>query len=122
MSNEHILNELKGIKAILAFSNSKIIEQRLSEIIKTKPRRLMWIYCDGTRSQTEIAELVGVSQPAVSYFLTEAKLAGIVDYSQGKEPFKVLDYVPPAWLDLVGDKIITDDDANEERRTLDEFK
>lgn len=121
MTNDRILSELRNIKAILAFSNSNIIEKRLSEMIKTKARKLMWIYCDGTRTQTQIAELAGVSQQAVSYFLSEAKLAGIVDYSPGKEPFKVLDYVPPIWLDLVGGNITIDSGENEERRTLDEF-
>jgi len=120
--NEKIYNELIAIKSILAFQNTKVIEQNLSEIIKTKPRRLMWVYLDGNRNQKEIAKLVGVQQPAVSKFLNKVKLSGLIEYPQGKAPYRILDYIPPSWLELIGDKDIFDEGTKEERRTLDEFK
>jgi hypothetical protein len=118
MNNNKIFRELKSIKAILAFSNFKIIEEKLGEIIRTKPRRLIWIYCDGERTQTEIASLVGVTQQAVSLFVNEAEVVGIIDNS-GKGPLRVIDYIPPLWMDLIANKKnVTLGIENEEKKAI----
>lgn len=83
----------------------------------------MWIYIDGKRNQPELAKLSGTSQPAVSYFLQEAKLAGIIENQKGTPPKKILDYVPPKWLSLVGDNIsIQVDEEEHEKRTLNDYE
>jgi len=83
----------------------------------------MWIYIDGSRYQPELAELSGVSQQAVSYFLQEAKLVGIIEYPKGRPPYKILDYVPPKWLDLVGDNIsIQVHEEEYQRRTMNDYQ
>jgi hypothetical protein len=118
MSTKEVIDELKKIRTILAFSNSKIIEKKLNQIIKTKKRKEIWIYSDGTRTQTEIADLVGISQPAVSTFVNDTELANIIDNS-GKGPARVIDYVPPSWVDLISRE--TENQVKEKEGTLDEY-
>ena len=114
---------MRALRKTITFCNSALIEKKLSRIIKTPSRRKIWIYIDGNRHQPELAELSGVSQPAVSYFLNDAKLAGIIEYPKGKPPSRILDYVPAEWLDLVEDNIsIQVEEEKYERRTLNDFE
>lgn len=95
------LSELKKISKILLLANAETIERELSKIATSDVRKKMWVLIDGSRSQTDIARAVGVTQAAVSYFISAAVEAQLVENPPGKPPRRVLDYVPPSWLELV---------------------
>lgn len=99
--DEIILRELRRISKILVLTNAQTIEEELSKIATTGDRKRMWILIDGHRMPKEIANEVGVTPMAVSYFLNAAVATELVEYSRGKPPRKVLDYVPPSWLNLI---------------------
>jgi hypothetical protein len=96
-----ILHELKKISKILTLVNAAAIEKELSKIANTDARKKMWVLIDGQRMPKNIAKEVGVTQMAVSYFLNIASAADFIEYTQREPPHKILDYVPPSWIDLV---------------------
>ena len=49
----------------------------------------------------DIATAAKVTPQAVSYFLSAAKAAELVEYDPRDPPRRILDYVPPAWLELI---------------------
>ncbi|MCB2141235.1 hypothetical protein KQH27_00845 [bacterium] len=122
MSNDQIMKELRNIKAVLTFSNSNIIENKLKSIIKTKPRKLIWIHRNENTTQTELAEIAGISQPSVSEFVKIANKARIIDITKKGQPYRVLDYIPPDWLELLEDKNQSVEKEKEEEKTLDEYR
>jgi len=95
------LHELKKISKILTLVNAAAIEKELSKIANTDARKKMWVLIDGQRMPKNIAKEVGVTQMAVSYFLNTASAADFIEYTQREPPRKILDYVPPSWIDLV---------------------
>jgi hypothetical protein len=96
-----VLNELKKISKILLLTNSTQVEKELAKIVNTNARKKMWIFIDGKRMPKDIAQKVGVSQMAISKFLDYASAADLVVYAQREPPRRILDYVPPSWVDLV---------------------
>lgn len=100
MSNEEI-RELRKISKILVLTNSSIIERELSKFASTNERKKIWVLIDGERMPKDLAAAAKVTPQAVSYFLTAGKAAQLIDYSPREPPRRVLDYVPPSWLDLV---------------------
>jgi len=99
--NQILLRELKKISRILTLANAAVIEEELSKIANTEARKKMWVLIDGKRMPKNIAEEVGVTQMAVSYFLNATSAADFIEYTKREPPCKTLDYVPPAWIDLV---------------------
>ncbi|MEM2154615.1 MAG: hypothetical protein QXY76_06855 [Nitrososphaeria archaeon] len=99
--NELILKELKAIKKILLLANSKQIEQEIEKIASTEERKCMWVLMDGNRTIKEIASIIKVTVRAVQIFASQAYAAGLIEYRRGEPPLRVLDYVPPSWIDLV---------------------
>jgi iron only hydrogenase large subunit-like protein len=99
--NELILKELKVIKKILLLANSKQVEQEIEKIASTDERKRMWVLMDGKRTVKEIADIIKVTVRAVQLFSSQAREAGLVEYERGKPPIRILDYVPPAWIDLI---------------------
>jgi len=95
------LRELKKISKILILSNAPAIEKELSKFATTNDRKKMWVLIDGRRLVKEIAAEAGVTVVAVSYFLNAGVAAELIEYEKGKSPRKVLNYVPPSWLELV---------------------
>jgi hypothetical protein len=61
----------------------------------------MWVLIDGRRMPKDIATEVGVTRQAVSYFLNAALAADLITYERGKPPRKILEYVPPDWVELM---------------------
>jgi len=95
-----MLLELKKMTKVLILANAVVIEKELSKIANSDARKKMWVLIDGKRMQKNIADEVGVTQAAVSYFLTAAAAAEFVKYNKGEPPRRILEYVPPAWIDL----------------------
>ncbi|MEM1577359.1 MAG: hypothetical protein QXT98_07605 [Archaeoglobaceae archaeon] len=99
--SEVILQELKKISKILILINASTIENELSKIANTDARKKMWVLVDGKRMPQDIANMVEVSRRAVSYFLEDMATAGFIEYNPYKPPVRILDYVPPSWLELL---------------------
>jgi hypothetical protein len=95
------LRELKKISKILTLANAPIIEGELSKIAKTDSRKRMWVLIDGKRMPQDIAKMIGVTRRAVTYFLDDAAAAEFIEYNPYEPPRRILDYVPPSWIDLV---------------------
>lgn len=92
--------EIRNIKTILTIMNSKLIEIELNKICSTNDRKLMWIHIDGNKTQDEIAKLVGKTQAAVSYFISNGKDVGLIDDIDGLAR-KTINYIPSNWLNLI---------------------
>jgi hypothetical protein len=61
----------------------------------------MWALIDGQRTSKDIANELKVTQRAVQYFLKEAKIADFIEYFENDAPRRTLEYVPPAWIELM---------------------
>jgi len=96
-----MLRELKKISKVLTLANAKIIEEELSKVANTTARKKMWVLMDGRRMPKDLAEETGVTNMAVSIFLKAATSAELAEYTQREAPRRVLDYVPPSWLELL---------------------
>ncbi|RLF93526.1 hypothetical protein DRN52_06375, partial [Thermococci archaeon] len=79
----------------------KTIEKELSEIASTIERKKIWVLIDGIKTSKEIAKEAGVSVRSVNRFLAIAAKAGLVENPWGKPPKRIIDYVPPNWIELV---------------------
>ncbi len=95
------LRELKKISKILTLSNASIIEKELSKIATTNDRKKMWVLIDGKRMVKDIAKEIDITERTVLYFITAAATAELIEYTQREPPRRILDYVPPSWIDLV---------------------
>jgi hypothetical protein len=101
MSSEATLRELRKISRILILANAASVEKELSKIATTNDRKKMWVLMDGKRMPGDIAKEAGVTAMTVSYFLNAGVAAELVEYKRGEPPRRILDYVPPAWIELV---------------------
>ncbi len=101
MSAESTLRELRKISRILILANATFVEKELSKIATTNDRKKMWVLMDGKRMPGDIAKETGVTAMAVSIFLNAGVAAELVEYQRGEPPRRILDYVPPGWIELV---------------------
>lgn len=109
------LRELKKISKILMIANASIIEKELSKLATSDARKKIWVLIDGKRMPKDLAKETGVTQMAVSYFLNAAAAAEFIEYAQREPPRKILDYVPPSWIDLLTKECVeVDEQKNRE--------
>jgi hypothetical protein len=101
MSNEASLRELRKISRILILANAASVEKELSKIATTNERKKMWVLMDGKTMPKDLAKGTGVTIMAVSNFLTAGVAVELVEYNRGEPPRRILDYVPPNWIELV---------------------
>lgn len=120
------LRELKKISKILILANASMIENELAKIANSDTRKKIWVLIDGKRLANEIANDVGVNPSTVSRFLDSASAADLVEYTKGEPPRKILDYVPPSWIELVvgeeGQKESKETDVSEGQASENERK
>jgi len=95
-----VLDELKKISKILTLAHGDSIEKELSKVVTSDERKKIWVLIDDTRTTKDIAKEVGVSVRSVNRFLAIASRAGWVDNPWGKPPRRIVDYVPPSWIEL----------------------
>lgn len=93
--------ELKNISKILTLVNAEKLEDELSKYATTDERKKIWILIDGQNMSKEIGESIGFTEDGVNKFLKTLKLAGLIENPRKQPPKKLLDYVPPSWLELV---------------------
>ena len=98
---DEVLAELQRISKILLVSNAEVIERELSKIATTDERKRIWVMIDGNRKQEEIAQLLHLARRTVNIFVGILTAANLVQAPRGEPPRRILDYVPPTWLDLV---------------------
>lgn len=115
MSGDASLRELKKISKILLLANATLVEKELSKIAASIDRKKMWVLMDGNRMPGAIAKEAGVTPMAVSYFLNAGVAGELVEYKRGEPPRRILDYVPPAWTELVKTTVL--EAAREEPQT-----
>lgn len=94
------LDELKKISKILTLINAKQLEDELSKYATTDDRKRIWILIDGQNMSKDICDAMGFTEDGVNKFLKILKLAGLVENPRKQPPKKLLDYVPPSWLEL----------------------
>lgn len=101
MSTDAMLRELRKISKTLILVNSGVVERELSKIASTNDRKKLWVLMNGKRMPADIAKEAGVTAMTVSYFLNAGIAAELVEYKRGEPPRRILDYVPPNWIELV---------------------
>ena len=99
--NELILKELRKIYKLFTVIHGDAIERELGKIANTEKRKVMWVLVDGHRMSKDIARIVKVTEDAVNKFLRELVRAGFVENPRRKPPKRIIDYVPPSWVELV---------------------
>jgi hypothetical protein len=115
MSENPSLRELQKISKILLLVNATKIEQELSKIATTPERKAMWVLMNGKLMPKDIAAQAGSTTASVSRFLNAAIAAGLLEYNKGEPPRRILDYVPPEWVELL--KLETEEDSNSQVQT-----
>lgn len=101
MSSEASLRELRKISRILILANAASVEKELSKIATTNERKKIWVLMDGKKMPKDLAKETGVTIMTVSNFLAAGVAAELVEYNRGEPPRRILDYVPPNWIELV---------------------
>jgi hypothetical protein len=101
VSSEASLRELRKISRILLLANAASVEKELSKIATTNERKKMWVLMDGKKMPKDLAKETGVTIMTVSNFLAAGVATEFVEYNRGEPPRRILDYVPPNWIELV---------------------
>jgi len=112
------LRELRRISKILLLANASAVERELSKLATTDERKRMWVLTDGKRMQKDIATDAKVTQAAVSYFLSAGVSAQLIEYEHGKPPRRILDYVPPSWLELLRLPVLEEEVVESQTQTI----
>lgn len=99
--DEDTLREIKKLSKILTISNGEVLEKELSKYATTPDRKKIWVLIDGKNQTKEIMQLTGAAKRTVDAFLQTLENATLIERERNKPPKRILDYVPPRWLDLV---------------------
>jgi hypothetical protein len=110
------LTELKKISKLLILAHCEAIEKELSKYATTDERKKIWVLIDGTKLPRDMVSQIGnITQRAIEIFLDELEKAQLITNPKRKPAEKLLDYVPPKWIELLEkDKKARKDDS---RRT-----
>jgi hypothetical protein len=100
LSDDEALQELRKITKILLMANSKVVADELGRLASTDDRKRMWVLMDGNRSPKQIADYIKAGERGVQKFVTAGAEADLIDAQRGS-PRRKLDYVPPAWVELL---------------------
>lgn len=95
------LKELKTITKILLLTNAEKLETELGRIATTDNRKKIWVLIDGKTSPEDISKQIDSSISTVRNFLTALERAGLIENPYGEPPAKLIDYVPPKWIELL---------------------
>lgn len=101
MVNEEILNELKKISKTLLLVCGDQLERELGRLATSDDRKRVWILIDGKLTAKEIANKLNLTLRAVHIFLATLEKAGLIENPWGKPPKRIIDYVPPKWIELL---------------------
>jgi len=96
-----ILEELRRISRVLTLVHGDAIERELAKVCTSNERKKIWVLIDGNRMSRDIAKEVGITERAVNKFLKIVATAGLAENPRGKPPRRIVDYVPPSWIELL---------------------
>ena len=92
-----ISDDLDTLKRLLRIQTRRAVSSILDEIATTIERQQMWRPADGTMSNEQISETVGVALRSVQYFMQEAENLGLVFMLKRGYPKRVEDIIPSQW-------------------------
>jgi hypothetical protein len=96
------LKELRKITRILTVINASALEKAIAKYASTDERKKIWVLIDGTKLPKEmISEIGNITQRAIEIFLDELEKAQLIINPKRKPAEKLIDYVPPAWIELL---------------------
>jgi biotin operon repressor len=95
--SKNLLKEIDEIKRYLRFLARESIVTTLVKTATTSDRQQMWRLADGSLSNEQIAEKVGVSLRAVQYFVEEAEGVGLLVIEKRGYPRKIENIIPSEW-------------------------
>ena len=96
-----ILDEIRKISKMLSLVFGETLERELSKFCNTDNRKKIWVLIDGHRMAKDIANELELGIRTVEKFLKQAANAGLIENPWGKPPRKIIEYVPPSWLELL---------------------
>jgi hypothetical protein len=94
---EKIREDLAEIKIYQRIAVRSAVETTLNSIASTPDRQQMWRLADGTLSNDQIADMVGVTLRSVQYFVEDAEKNGLVTMVKRGYPKHVVDLIPVNW-------------------------
>jgi len=103
MSDE--ITELQKISRVLTLAYAEAIEREIAKHATTNSRKKIWVLVDGTNMPKDIVRIIGkIEQGAVETFLSQLEKAKLIENPSRfarKPPSKLVDYVPPKWIELL---------------------
>jgi len=111
--NEEILNELKKLNRLIILSNGKNIENELEKHATNNDRKKMWVLIDGKNQADDIVRISGLKKSAVYNFLKQLEGADFIERAHGYPPTRKIDYVPAAWIELLPQESISEQNESE---------
>lgn len=98
---DETLKELKKISKILTMAHGEQLEKELAKIATTDDRKRIWVLINGELTPEGISKQTHITIGAVKNYLTVLKKAEFIENPYGKPPKKLIDYVPPKWVELL---------------------
>ncbi|MGE5533361.1 MAG: winged helix-turn-helix transcriptional regulator [Bacillota bacterium] len=95
--SKNVLKELGEIKTYLRFLARGAITTELSKVASTPDRQQIWRLADGSLSNEQIADKVGVSLRAVQYFVEESETKGLIKLEKRGYPRRIEEIIPTEW-------------------------
>jgi len=96
------LKELKKITRILTTVNAEALEKAITKYASTDERKKIWVLIDGTKLPKDMVSKIGnIKQRAIENFLDELEKAQLITNPKRKPAEKLIDYVPPEWIELL---------------------
>ena len=92
-----ISEDIGVIKRYARFQAMDAISIILGKVATTPERQQMWRLADGTLSNAQIANQIGVKLRTVQYFVQEAQNVGLIIMEKRGYPKRVENIIPPEW-------------------------
>lgn len=92
-----ISEDIEVIKRYMRFQATTEISDTLKVVAKTPERQEMWRLADGTHSNEEIANRIGVTLRSVQYFVQEAEDADLIIMERRGYPKRIVNLTPQEW-------------------------
>lgn len=100
--DEDALKELRKISKIITISNGSALETELAKYATTNERKIIWVLIDGKNPAENIAKTINKTKRTVDLFLGILENAELIEERKyGVSPVRLLDYVPPEWIQLI---------------------
>jgi hypothetical protein len=82
--------------------NAEALEKVIAKHASTDERKMIWVLIDGTRLPKDMVAIISnIKKRAIELFLEELERAQLITNPTRKPAEKLVDYVPPDWVDLL---------------------